>query len=91
MNKQELIDNVQATLGSTKTHAAEALNAVLKGIEAGLVDSGEVTLAGFGTFNVRHRAARLGRNPSTGDPVDVPASSTVGLKPGKALKAAVNS
>jgi DNA-binding protein HU-beta len=90
MNKQQLIGAVAANKAggmASKAAAERAVNAVLGGIEAGLKKDGSVQLIGFGTFAVRNRAARMGRNPSTGESIQIKASRTVGFKAGQALKA----
>jgi DNA-binding protein HU-beta len=89
MNKQELIDAILQDKQSgieTKAAAERALNAVLDGIESGLKKDGNVQLIGFGTFAVKNRAARKGRNPSTGEEIKIKASRTVGFKAGTSLK-----
>ncbi len=89
MNKQELIDEIAADKASSiesKAAAERALNAVLNGISAGLKKDGQVQLIGFGTFNVKSRPARKGRNPSTGEAIKIKASKTVSFKCGAALK-----
>ncbi len=89
MNKQDL---VEAILGNgksgieTKAAAERAVNAILDGIESGIKKDGFVQLIGFGTFTVKTRAARKGRNPSTGEEIKIKASRTVGFKAGIALK-----
>lgn len=91
MNKAELIDAVQAALGqdATKRAAAEALDAVLSTITAGLKSDKKVQIIGFGTFEVKARPARQGRNPKTGESIQIPASNSVGFKPSGTLKDAV--
>jgi nucleoid DNA-binding protein len=89
MNKQELIDRVAVQAGITKKAAAESVASVLDTIQAGLAETGDVQIVGFGSFVVKHRAARTGRNPQTGVALAIPESYTVGFKPGKALKEAV--
>lgn len=88
MNKGELIEAVQKTLGgeTSKRAAEEAVKAVLDSIAKGIKKSGSVQLIGFGTFEVRKRAARTGRNPKTGENIKIAASKTVGFKPSSALK-----
>jgi DNA-binding protein HU-beta len=89
MNKQELVEAVLADSKSgieTKAAAERAVNAVLGGIESGIKKDGVVQLIGFGTFQVKTRAARKGRNPSTGAEIKIKASKTVGFKAGVALK-----
>jgi DNA-binding protein HU-beta len=91
MNKAELLDLVQANLGNatSKRAAAEALEAVLSAIAAGVQKEGNVQIVGFGTFKVTRRAARPGRNPKTGEAMEIKASSTVRFLPSAALKAAL--
>lgn len=91
MNKQELIQEVAGELdGITKAGAEKAVNAVLSGLTKGLKKDKAVQLVGFGTFGVRTRKARTGRNPRTGETIKIKASKTVGFKAGKDLKAAIN-
>ena len=91
MNKAQLIDEVQKALGEdcTRSYAERALNSVLDCLGRGLKKEKSVQLTGFGTFQVKDRAARSVRNPSTGQMMQVPASKTVGFKPGQALKDSV--
>lgn len=89
MNKQELIQEVATATETTKACAEKAVNAVLSSIEKGLKKDKSVQLVGFGTFGVRTRKARTGRNPRTGEPIKIKASRTVGFKAGKGLKEAV--
>jgi DNA-binding protein HU-beta len=89
MNKQELVTTVmEDSKGGieTKAGAERAVNAVLAAIESGIKKDGVVQLIGFGTFTVKTRAARKGRNPSTGAEIKIKASRTVGFKAGVALK-----
>jgi DNA-binding protein HU-beta len=89
MNKQELIESILSNKQSgieTKAAAERAVNAVLDGIESGIKKDGSVQLIGFGTFAVKNRAARKGRNPSTGEEIKIKASRTVGFKAGAGLK-----
>jgi len=88
MNKGELIEAVQKSLGgdTSKKAAEEAVKAVLENIASGVRKEGSVQLLGFGTFEVRHRAARMGRNPKTGENIQIKASKSVGFKPSSALK-----
>lgn len=90
MNKSDLIDSVANQTSISKAAASEALDAVLKGITDTLMTGDKVSLTGFGTFEVRHRQARMGRNPQTGAPVHVAARNVPAFKPGKAFKEAVN-
>jgi DNA-binding protein HU-beta len=91
MNKAQLIEWIQkdGTVGETKASAERALNAVLHGIQYGLKKDKQVSLVGFGSFTVRRREGRMGRNPQTGEPIKIKASKTVTFKAGKALKDAV--
>jgi nucleoid DNA-binding protein len=88
MNKAELIDAVQRELGQdcSKAHAERAVNSVLKSIGSGLEKDSNVQLVGFGSFIVRERKARTGLNPQTKLPIEIPASKTVGFRPGAKLK-----
>jgi nucleoid DNA-binding protein len=88
MNKAQLVDIVQRELGKdvSKAAAERALNAVLGAIERGLKSGSQVQLVGFGTFRVSKRAARLGRNPKTGEQIQIKASKTVRFSAGQGLK-----
>ncbi len=86
MNKGQLIENVAAELGDSKAAASRALDAVIGSITNGIKEDDAVTIVGFGTFTKKNRAARAGRNPSTGEPMQIKASTTVGFKPSQALK-----
>lgn len=88
MNKAELIDEVQRTLGPdcSKAHAERVVNSVLHSIGKGLRLGGLVQLVGFGTFQVKDRAARTGRNPRTKEEIHIPASKSVAFKAGAKLK-----
>ncbi|MEE2971557.1 MAG: HU family DNA-binding protein [Planctomycetota bacterium] len=86
MNKRDLIECVAADIGSSRQEAEKAVRAVLESILDGLDRDGAVTIAGFGTFERKERAARAGRNPRTGESIQIPASSTVGFRPAAALK-----
>jgi DNA-binding protein HU-beta len=90
MNKSELIQSVAETAGIPKATATKAVDAVIESIKNRLSDGDTVTLIGFGTFTVRERAARTGRNPRTGDPISIKAAKVPVFKPGKALKESVN-
>ena len=85
MTKQQLIDAV-SDAGMTKVDAAKALNALEEAIMGALKRGEKVTWTGFGTFEVRSRAARMGRNPQTGAPLHISASKTPAFKAGKSLK-----
>jgi DNA-binding protein HU-beta len=88
MNKAELIDAIQAALGkdATKRAADEALSAVLDSIATGVKQDKKVQIIGFGTFEVKKRAARTGRNPKTGESMKIAASKSVGFKASSVLK-----
>ena len=86
MNKADLIDSVADATDMSKAEAGRALDAVLNGIAGALSQGDSVALVGFGTFNVRERAARMGRNPATGATNQIAASKGVGFKAVKALK-----
>lgn len=90
MNKTELIDAVAEAADLTKAESSRAVDAVVAAITKALKDGDAVTLVGFGTFQVRDRAARTGRNPKTGDTTKIAASKNPSFKAGKALKDAVN-
>ena len=88
-NKQELVDSVAKATGLTKKDATAAVDAVFTSIEEALKNGEKVQLIGFGNFEVRDRAARKGRNPQTGEEIEIAASKIPAFKPGKALKDAV--
>ena len=90
MNKSELIAAMAAKTGSTKKDAEASLNAFVEAVESTLVKGGKVQLVGFGSFEVRKRAARKGRNPQTKEEIRIPASKAPVFKAGKALKDRVN-
>jgi DNA-binding protein HU-beta len=90
MNKHELVDAISKETETTKKAAEEALNAMLDAITASLKKGDKVQLVGFGSFEVRKRAARKGRNPQTGSEIKIPASKAPVFKAGKALKEVVN-
>ena len=90
MNKAELIDAVASSADLSKASATEAVDAVVDTITESLSNGDSVTLVGFGTFEVRARAARMGRNPQTGEELQIKASKAPAFKAGKALKDAVN-
>jgi DNA-binding protein HU-beta len=89
LNKTELVSAVAEKAEMTKKDAEKALSAVLCSIEEALVSGDRVQLVGFGTFEVRPRAARTGRNPATGEQIQIPATKVPAFKAGKALKEAV--
>lgn len=89
MNKAELIDAVAVNADLSKAAAGRALDAALEAITKALKKKDTVTLVGFGTFSVRKRSARIGRNPKTGEEIKIKASKVPGFKAGKALKDAI--
>jgi len=90
VNKTELIDAIAAAADLTKADSGRALDAVLDSVTAALQKGDQVALVGFGTFSVKARAARTGRNPQTGAEIQIAAANVPGFKAGKALKEAVN-
>ena len=90
MNKGDLVNKIAESAKITKAQATDALNAVLDGISGALKEDDKVTLIGFGTFSVSKREARTGRNPQTGDAIQIDAKSVVKFKPGKELADSVN-
>ncbi len=90
MNKNDLIDAVAERTSLAKSDAARAVEAVLAAVTDTLKSGDSVTISGFGTFVIKNRAARTGRNPRTGEAIAIPASHVPGFKAGKALKDAVN-
>ncbi|HEY1992390.1 MAG TPA: HU family DNA-binding protein [Gammaproteobacteria bacterium] len=90
MNKAELIHAVAESTKLSQADADRAVAAVLGGITNALTKGEQVVLVGFGTFTVKQRAARTGRNPQTGQTIHIAASKVPGFKAGKALKDAVN-
>lgn len=89
LTKQHLIDEVAAKTGLTKKQSGAALNAVLEAIQGALAKGDSIGLIGFGTFEVRTRAARDGRNPQTGAPIKIEAKKVPAFKAGKKLKDAI--
>ena len=89
MNRNDLVDAVAATANMTKADATTAVDAVLDAITAALKSGTEVRLAGFGTFVVTQRAASEGRNPRTGEKIQIPASKLPKFRAGKGLKEAI--
>ena len=90
MNKGELVDAVAGSAGLSRADATKAVDAVLDAVQGTLANGGSVSLVGFGTFTVKARAARMGRNPRTGEAIQIKASNVPGFKAGKGLKDAVN-
>ena len=89
MNKSELINAVAEKAALSKKDSESAVNAALDAITAALAEGDEIRLVGFGTFEVKKRGARMGRNPRTKEETPIPASKIPTFKPGKALKDAV--
>lgn len=89
MNKSDLISQVAEKTGLTRKAAGEAVESVFSIISDALSNGEKVTLVGFGTFEVRERAARRGVNPATGEAIDIPATRVPAFKAGKSLKEAV--
>lgn len=90
MNKTELTEAVASATDLSKAAAARAVDAVLESITGALKSGDQVTIPGFGTFLVRERAARQGRNPQTGEMMEIKAAKVPSFKAGKGLKDAVN-
>ena len=90
MNKAELIESVAGKTGSNAAEAGRFVQAMTDVVSEALMKEDKVTLPGFGTFETSHRSARKGRNPSTGQEIDIAASVTAKFKPGKALKDSLN-
>ncbi len=90
MNKAELVAAIATKTGATKKNAEESLNAMVEVISTALKKDDKVQLVGFGSFEVRKRAARKGRNPQTKEEIKIPASKAPVFKAGKALKEVVN-
>ena len=89
MNKKELVEVVSSKAEVTKAEAQKVVNATFDAIQEGLVKDGKVVLVGFGTFSVRSRSARSGRNSRTGEQIKISASRVPAFKPGKDMKEAV--
>jgi DNA-binding protein HU-beta len=90
MTKNELVQRISEKAGISKKEANEALTATTSTISDTLKKGDGVTIVGFGSFSATQRAARTGRNPQTGETLQIPASKSVRFKPGKSLKEAVN-
>lgn len=90
VNKQELIENIASSADITKAAAGRALDSMIDSVTDSLKKGESVVLVGFGTFTVRERAARTGRNPQTGQQIQISAAKVPAFKAGKALKDAVN-
>ena len=90
MTKAELVEFIAENADLTKADSARALDAFTEGVTEGLKKNGKVTLVGFGTFSAKEREAHTGRNPQTGEPVEIAASIVPGFKAGNKLKEALN-
>ncbi len=90
MRKPELVAAIAEKTDISKEQAGRILNAILEEITVAVGNNDPVTLVGFGSFSQRHRGARTGKNPQTGEPLIIKASNTVAFKPGKQLKDAVS-
>lgn len=90
MNKSELVDHIADSAGLSKADAGAAVDAAVEAISGALSRGSDVSIAGFGKFSVTHRAARMGRNPSTGATIHIAASNAPKFSAAKALKEAVN-
>ena len=90
MNKGDLINKIAEDANLTKSQAADAVNSILGSIGETLKDGDKVSLVGFGTFSISHREARTGRNPQTGQAIQIAAKNVVKFKPGKELSESVN-
>ncbi len=90
MNKSELVDAVAESADLSKAAAGRAVDSMVNAITDSLKQGEQVTLVGFGTFLIRERAARTGRNPRTGEAIEIAAANNPAFKAGKALKDAVN-
>lgn len=91
VNKAELVEHLAEHAEIPKTTAQRVLNSMLEAITLTLQSGKSITFPGFGTFSVKPRAARVGRNPKTGEPINIEASNVPSFKAGKGLKDAVNS
>ncbi|MEW5008236.1 MAG: HU family DNA-binding protein [Cycloclasticus sp.] len=90
MNKTELINAIAEESGLTKADATRAFDATLSSVTKALTEGDSISLIGFGTFSVKERSARTGRNPQTGEAIQIKASKIPSFKAGKTLKDAVN-
>ena len=89
MTKSELIAQIAANAGISKTDADKAYDAIISAIKSGLKSDGNVPLTGLGTFKVTHRAARMGRNPSTGQSIQIPAKNVLKFKASKGVESEI--
>ena len=90
MTKSDFIEKIAAKSNLTKAAAERVLNAFLAAVEESLVEEGKLTLTGFGSFGVESREARQGRNPRTGETLNIPAGKVIRFRPGKMLKDALD-
>jgi len=90
VNKSQLIDKIAEGADISKAAAGRALDSFVDAVGEALKEGDPVSLVGFGTFTIRERAARTGRNPQTGSPIEIAAAKIPAFKPGKALKDSVN-
>lgn len=90
MNKSELIEHMAQSADISRAAASRTLDALVGAVTTTLKENGSVTLVGFGTFTVARRASRSGRNPRTGETIEISAAKVPKFKPGKALKDALN-
>ncbi|KAB0477487.1 HU family DNA-binding protein [Vibrio sp. IB15] len=90
MNKSQLVEHIATSADISKEQAGNALNALVEGISTTLANGDEVAILGFGSFKVNTRAARTGRNPRTGEEIQIAASKTPAFKASKALKESCN-
>ena len=90
MNKSEIAGRVADRIGTSQSAAGDAVDAVFEAVSESLAKGEEVRIVGFGTFTTKSRPARTGRNPRTGESLEIQASTAPAFKPGKALKDAVN-
>jgi DNA-binding protein HU-beta len=90
MTKTDLVNFIAEEAGLTKTDAAKALDAFMAGVTKGLKEDGKVVITGFCTFTAKHKDAKKGRNPRTGETLDIPARTAVTVKTGSKLKEALN-
>ena len=90
MNKNDLVSEVSSSAGLSKADSAKAVDGVFEAISGALSSGGDVRIVGFGTFSVANRKATTGRNPRTGEAIQIPASKQPKFKAGKGLKDAVN-
>ena len=90
VNKSQLVDQIATDADISKAAAGRALDSFIEAVTGALKDGDSVALVGFGTFSVRERAARSGRNPQTGETIQIAAANIPSFKAGKALKDAVN-